>query len=62
MTILHLLTSLIALNLIQSKHFLVETENKMAARQINAVTPDLPKKAKEEYKSPPDDIGAVRYI
>ena len=34
---LPLLTTLVAISLTQSKHFLVETENKMTERQVDAV-------------------------
>ena len=36
---LPLLTTLVAISLTQSKHFLVETENKMTERQVDAVRP-----------------------
>ena len=35
--LLPLLTSLIVLNTIQAKHFLIETENKKVHRHVNAV-------------------------
>ena len=46
------LAFLMALNLIQTKHFLVETENKKEGHQVDAVGHVLPNEAKEEYKSP----------
>ena len=50
--ILPLLTSLVALRLIEAKHYLVETGNKSAKHQVDAVRTVLPIEAKEEYKSP----------
>ena len=58
--LLPLLTSLIAVSLIQAKHFLVETENKMTARKIDAVSPVLPKEARKKHKSLHET--SVRYI
>ena len=52
MMMLPLVTSLVALSLIQAKHFLIETEDSNTANQVGAVRPDLPIEAKEEYKSP----------
>ena len=52
MMMLPLVTSLIALSLIQAKHLLIETKNNSTAHQVGAVIPVLPIKAKEEYKSP----------
>ena len=52
MMILPLVTSLVAISLIQAKHFLIETENNNTANQVDAVRPGLPIEAKEEYKSP----------
>ena len=48
------LAFLMALNLIQTKHFLVETENKKEGHQVDAVrSVQFPNETKEEYKSPP---------
>ena len=52
MMLLPPLAFLMALNLIQMKHFLVETENKKEGHQVDAVGHVLPNEAKEEYKSP----------
>ena len=52
MMLLPPLAFLMALNLIQTKHFLVETENKKEGHQVDAVGHVLPNEAKEEYKSP----------
>ncbi len=49
---LPLVTSLVAINLIQAKYLLIETKNNNKANQVGAVRPGLPIKAKEEYKSP----------
>ena len=48
--ILPLLTSLVALRLIEAKHYLVETGNKSAKHQVDAVRHVLPIEAKEEYE------------
>ena len=53
MMMLPLLTFLMALKLIQGKHFLVETANKKKGHQVDAVRAVLPNEAKEQYKSPP---------
>ena len=52
MMMLPLVTSLVALNLIQAKYLLIETKNNNKANQVNVVRPALSIEAKEEYKSP----------
>ncbi len=52
MMMLPLVTSLVALSLIQAKYLLIETKNNNTAHQVDAVRHVLPIKAKEEYKSP----------
>ena len=52
MMMIPLLAFLMAVNLTQTKHFLVETENKKEGHQVDAVGHVLPNEAKEEYKSP----------
>ena len=52
MMMLPLVTSLVAISLLQAKHYLIETKNNNTAHQVHAVRPDLPIEAKEEYKSP----------
>ena len=53
MMMLPLLTFLLALNLTQAKHYLVETANKKG-HQVDAVIPvQFPNETKEEHKSPP---------
>ena len=50
---LPLVTSLVAISLIQANHFLIETKNNNKANQVDAaVRPVLPIDTKEEYKSP----------
>ena len=51
MMMLPLVTSLVAISLIQANHFLIETKNNNKAHQVDVVRP-LPIEAKEEYKSP----------
>ena len=48
--ILPLLSSFVALRLIEAKHYLVETGNKSAKHQVDAVRHVLPIEAKEEYE------------
>ena len=52
MMMLPLVTSLVAISLLQAKHYLIETKNNTIAHQVGAMRPVLPIKAKEEYKSP----------
>ena len=52
MMMLPLVTSLVAISLIQAKHVLIETKNNNIEHQVDAERPVLPIEAKEEYKSP----------
>ena len=52
MMMLPLVTSLVAISLLQAKYLLIETKNNNKANQVGAVRPGLPIEAKEKYKSP----------
>ena len=52
MMMLPLVTSLVAISIIQAKHVLIETKNNNIEHQVDAGRPVLPIEAKEEYKSP----------
>ena len=50
MMMLPLVTSLVAISLLQAKYLLIETKNNNKAHQVDVVRTVLPIEAKEEYE------------